>query len=86
MNYSPDSRVLLVDDDRIFTDVMARGFRRRGFEVLACDSAAAALAACETFRPSHIVLDLNMPGTSGLVALPGLLEAAPGASLVVLTG
>ena len=86
MTRAADSRVLLIDDDTIFTDVMARGFRRRGFEVLACDSATAALAACEKFRPSHIVLDLNMPGISGLVALPELLEAAPQARLVVLTG
>jgi two-component system response regulator RegA len=81
-----DRRVLLVDDDPVFTEVMARGFRRRGFATRACASAAEALATCEEFAPSHIVLDLNMPGMSGLVALPRLLALAPGAKLVVLTG
>lgn len=85
MTESPD-RILLVDDDPTFTTVMSRGFGRRGFTTLACSSAAEALAACARFQPSHILLDLNMPGTSGLVALPGLLAAAPGARLVVLTG
>jgi two-component system response regulator RegA len=80
------NRVLLVDDDTTFTSVMARGFERRGFETRECDSAASALSICPAFKPSHIVLDLNMPGTSGLVALPQLLAAAPGARLVVLTG
>jgi two-component system response regulator RegA len=79
-------RILLVDDDPVFTGVMARGFRRRGFTTRCCGSAEAALAACGEFKPSHILLDLNMPGTSGLVVLPRLLAAAPGAALVVLTG
>ena len=86
MKGATDKRVLLVDDDTVFTEVMARGFRRRGFTALACASAALALAHCENFNPSHIVLDLNMPGTSGLVVLPQLLASAPGAKLVVLTG
>ena len=79
-------RILLVDDDEVFTRVMERGFERRGYATRACASAAEALAACAAFGPSHILLDLNMPGTSGLVALPRLLEQAPTARLVVLTG
>lgn len=83
---SDTQRILVVDDDPVFSEVMARGFRRRGFVTHACHSADEALAACPGFRPSHILLDLNMPGTSGLVVLPQLLEQAPGARLVVLTG
>jgi len=79
-------RLLLVDDDPVFTRVMSRSFQRHGFATHCCDSAEAAIAACGDFRPSHILLDLNMPGTSGLLALPQLLARAPGAQLVVLTG
>ncbi|MEM1152754.1 MAG: response regulator transcription factor [Pseudomonadota bacterium] len=79
-------RILLVDDDPIFTSVMARGFARRDFTTACCDSAEEALSECEAFKPTHILLDLNMPGTSGLVVLPQLLERAPAARLVVLTG
>ena len=79
-------RILLVDDDTVFNSVMSRGFRRRGFTTLACDSAGEAMTACADFGPSHILLDLNMPGTSGLVILPELLQQAPQAKLVVLTG
>jgi two-component system response regulator RegA len=79
-------RILLVDDDAVFTSVMARGFERRGFECRECHSARAALEACASFAPSHILLDLNMPEESGLVVLPSLIEAAPDAALVVLTG
>jgi len=83
---SEERRILLVDDDPVFTDVMARGFGRRGFRARACATADEALASCPDFQPSHILLDLNMPGTSGLVILPQLLEQAPRARLVVLTG
>ena len=81
-----DPRIMLVDDDTVFSSVMSRGFQRRGFTTLACDSAEEALNACADFGPSHILLDLNMPGTSGLVILPELLQQAPQAKLVVLTG
>jgi two-component system response regulator RegA len=79
-------RILLVDDDPAFTAVMERGFRRRSFSTRCCGSAGEALAACEEFQPSHILLDLHMPGTSGLVVLPQLLAKVPAAKLVVLTG
>ncbi len=85
MGDSP-GRLLLVDDDEQFTAVMSRSLQRRGFDTLACHSAETAVSACAEFAPSHILLDLNMPETSGLIALPALLEAAPAARLVVLTG
>lgn len=78
--------ILLVDDDPAFTGVMARGFNRRGFVTHSCANAESALADCADFGPSHILLDLNMPGTSGLVILPQLLTLVPRAKLVVLTG
>jgi len=37
------------------------------------------------YKPGVLVLDLNMPGGSSLEAIPALLEASPGTSIVVLT-
>ena len=82
----PGCAILLVDDDPAFTAVMARSFSRRGFAVTSCDNADDAVRVAAEMQPSHILLDLNMPETSGLVALPQLLAAVPGAKLVVLTG
>ncbi|MEH6569220.1 MAG: response regulator [Halioglobus sp.] len=79
-------RMLLIDDDTIFTEVMARGMQRRGFEVQECHSAEQAIKLSRAWQPDYILLDLNMPGISGLVALPRILEEAPRAKLVVLTG
>ena len=83
----PDlKRILLVDDDPAFSRILARGLGREGFTCHCCSSAEAALACCTDFAPSHILLDLNMPGQSGLAALPALRTLAPEAALVVLTG
>ncbi len=81
-----EHKILLVDDDATFTAVMTRGFKRRGYEVISCNAPADAVATCREHQPSHILLDLNMPGISGLVLLPDLLAEAPEARLVVLTG
>ena len=80
------AQFLLVDDDAVFSSVMQRGLERRGFRVRCAEDAQGALSACYKSPPDYIVLDLNMPGTSGLVVLPQLLDAAPTAELVVLTG
>ena len=77
------ARVLLVDDDPVFTGAMSRGFVRRGYDVRTCHSASDALKECADWQPDCIVLDLNMPGTSGLLVLPELLHACPEARLVV---
>ena len=79
-------RMLLVDDDAAFSRVMERGLKRRGFLVHCADNAEQAVAACEEFAPDHILLDLNMPATTGLFILPTLLRLAPRARLDVLTG
>ncbi|MFK8049535.1 MAG: response regulator transcription factor [Halioglobus sp.] len=83
---TPGIRILLVDDDMTFTEVMSRGFTRRGFEVRACNDATTAIAIAQQWQPERILLDLNMPDKSGLVILPDLLTAAPETALVVLTG
>ena len=45
----------------------------------------AALALTERHQPRLVVLDLNMPGTPTLAAIPRFLEASPGSAIVVLT-
>src|SRR5690348_9375199 len=45
----------------------------------------AALALTKTHQPRLVVLDLNMPGTPTLTAIPRFLQAAPGSAVVVLT-
>jgi len=60
------STVLVVDDEPIVRDVVARYLRRDGFETREAASGEAAKAAIERDAPSLVVLDVMLPGIDGL--------------------
>ncbi len=78
--------LLIVDDDPAFLSVLKRAMERRGFSVecAACFEEAVALA--EENPPEYAVIDLRMPGESGLVLVKRLKEIDPATRIVVLTG
>jgi len=80
-------RVLIIDDHTLFrSGIKLLLERQEGFEVVgeAGDGLDGAKRA-KTLKPDVILLDLHMPGTSGLAAIPLLLEEAPQAQIVMLT-
>ncbi len=78
--------ILLVDDDEVFRERLAKALRERGYEVATAADHDAALAAAEGRRPDFAIVDLRMPGLSGLSLIGPLHAVAPGARIVVLTG
>lgn len=78
--------LLIIDDDVAFATVLARSLTRRGYTVRHAANPEAALADVAAAAPPYIVLDLNLAGESGLRLLPLLLEKAPAARILVLTG
>jgi DNA-binding response OmpR family regulator len=60
------SRVLVVDDEPIVRDVVSRYLRRDGFETLEAATGEEAQRMLEDARPSLVVLDVMLPGLSGL--------------------
>jgi two-component system response regulator RegA len=78
--------LLLVDDDGVFLEALARSLRRRGETVLTARNAAEALAQLGASAPDRAVLDLNLEGDSGLQLLQLLHERAPALRIVILTG
>jgi two-component system response regulator RegA len=78
--------MLLVDDDETFCEVMARAMRRRGFDVRMAHDAEKAMQLAEADAPEYAVLDLKLPGDSGLLLLKKLLEIDANTRIVVLTG
>ena len=81
-----ESALLLVDDDATFCDVMRRALGRRGFQVSLAHDVNQALALARCQAPSHAVIDLNMPGDSGLRLIPELRTLSREIRIVVLTG
>ena len=63
------ARVLVVDDEQPILRTVAANLRARGYQVLTATSGEAALAAAEVHQPDCVVLDLGLPGISGLEAL-----------------
>jgi two-component system, OmpR family, response regulator MprA len=59
-------RVLVVDDERHIVDFVAMGLEGRGMDVEGVLDGRDALLAVERFRPDVVVLDLMLPGLSGL--------------------
>lgn len=80
------SWLLVADDDETFAGVLARALTRRGFAVRVAHDAAQAMALAEDVPPSHAVVDLRMPGTSGLKLVEFLRSRSAGTRIVVLTG
>lgn len=79
-------KLLIVEDDRDFAAALARAMGKRGFDVAQTHSAAEAQRVADHFVPTHAVVDLKLPGESGLKVVAMLAERAPAPAIVVLTG
>jgi diguanylate cyclase (GGDEF)-like protein/PAS domain S-box-containing protein len=73
MNSRPN-RVLIVDDNELNRDMLARRLERRGYEVDVAASANELMAHIERDPLDLILLDIEMPGISGLEALRMIRE------------
>ena len=60
--------IVLADDDRLILSTLGHGLRNEGYEVFEAEDGDAAVALCKEKRPALALLDLRMPGMSGLEA------------------
>jgi DNA-binding NarL/FixJ family response regulator len=80
------SSVLIVDDAELFREALRAAFVQEGFEV--ADVAADAMSAIDLareHRPEVVMLDLLMPGMSGLEVVGAIIKASPRTRVVLLT-
>ena len=78
--------VLVVDDHPLTREALSALLAQHGFSVVgAAADGEEAIGLARRLQPQLVLLDLSMPGLSGLDALPRLREAAPGCEVVVLT-
>jgi CheY-like chemotaxis protein len=62
----PESRILVVDDDPDIIDYFDLFLRDHGYAVAAASNAPDALELMESFDPDAVLIDVLMPGKSGL--------------------
>ncbi len=79
-------KILLVDDETDFLEVMSERMGNRGMEVTTAESAQKALQEVEKGGFDAIVLDLMMPGMDGLEALKRIKEKRPSLQVILLSG
>jgi DNA-binding NarL/FixJ family response regulator len=79
-------RVVVADDHPFYRRGLTRSLTASGVAVVAeAPSGAAAVQAVRETLPDVVVMDLNMPGVSGLEATRQVLDEAPGTRVLMLT-
>lgn len=86
VNLGSDPSLLLVDDDDIFVNRLARAMERRGFVPTVALSVADALTAVKAAPVAYAVVDLRLEDGSGLDVVEALRDARADARIIVLTG
>lgn len=80
----PNGTLLLVDDDAMNRDALSRRLLRSGYHVLTAASGAEALEMVHANRVDAVLLDVMMPGMSGIDTLRRLRESRSPADLPVI--
>jgi DNA-binding NtrC family response regulator len=81
---SDGPRILVVEDERPYRELLARQLGKRGYQVTPCGSAEEALEAKGEFDLA--LCDMSLPGMSGIELIGRLRERSPQTQAIVLTG
>jgi DNA-binding NtrC family response regulator len=79
-------KVLIVDDDKAFLQILSERMKNRGMEVSTAESAAAALQLLEKESYDAVLLDLMMPEMGGIEALQVMRKKQPEVQVIFVTG
>lgn len=79
-------KVLFADDESSLQELMRLELPRRGYEVTVCPDGLTAVASLEMNTYDCIIVDLDMPGMTGLEVIAKAKEISPSTEAVVQTG
>src|SRR5688500_14217113 len=80
------THILVVDDEEPIRLTMSDLLRRRGYEVMTAETGESALALIHQRPFDLLLLDLKMPGLSGIDVAKRARERLPDAAIIILTG
>ncbi len=79
-------RVLVVDDEKLIADTLARILNLSGFAAHAVYSGEAAIAALDTHCPDIVLTDVRMPGRNGIETAVSIRAQCPHIRVVLFSG
>jgi DNA-binding NtrC family response regulator len=79
-------RILFADDEAHLRDLMQMELPRLGHEVTVCPDGSAALKALERASFDVALLDMRMPGLTGIEVLGKIKQLSPETQVIILTG
>ncbi|HRQ41665.1 MAG TPA: response regulator transcription factor [Chloroflexota bacterium] len=80
-----DKHILIVDDERTTRRALREAFLQKGYQADAVGSAQEAIQALKTHLYDVAILDLQMPGMSGVHVLTKAEEITPHTAIIILT-
>jgi CheY-like chemotaxis protein len=78
-------KVLIVEDDRVMRELMKRVVGELVDSFCECGDGRDALAAYEAERPDWVLMDIRMKDIDGLAATEQIVNAWPGAQVLIVT-
>ncbi|MFY7922484.1 MAG: LytR/AlgR family response regulator transcription factor, partial [Gemmatimonas sp.] len=80
-------RVLVAEDNALERSTLVDLLSALGHMVVAeVDSGTEAIEKAQQFTPDAVLLDMHMPGATGVQAAEGIASALPGTAVVLITG
>ncbi len=86
MDKCPKLKLLVIDDDPVYLELIACSLARPDLEILTASDAETGLEAFRRARPQIVLSDLVMPGLSGMELLEKIVSVDPGADVILMTG
>lgn len=81
-----EESILIVDDDLVFTKVLAKALSNRGYKTHIANNSQETWKSIRECQFDKIILDLRIGKDSGISLLPDIIERQPDSRVVILTG
>ncbi len=81
-----NSKIMLVDDEPDFLEIMGKFFTRRHLEFVSAGGCLEALDLLNLHHIDVVIMDVSMPGLSGIECMAELKKIQPELEVIILTG
>lgn len=82
----PNERLLILDDEESVGLTLALAAQACGLQSRLCQTVPAFMAELLSWAPTHLAIDLTLPGTSGIEVVRQVAAAGSRASVIVFSG